>query len=245
MRGGPGATMVEDMDRPRTAPHRRWGVTAALALALVVAGLTVTVGYGFATEYADASARPLEAAWWTVRSWSLGIVLAATVAFGAALSVRSRAVTVVAVVLVGGTVVTLGVAGVLGATAKYDRYPVVPDCIGEFDAGPALRVVRAAQRAFEELDHPAPFSGGGRSGGDGCSSELMVRDEESPVPGYRAGLSANGWDVVTDTGPLVRAKRDGEAFELFRGEGGAWTVWIGPSRLGERAAGDGQVKLRP
>ena len=235
------------MDEDMKSRSRRPGVAliAALVLAVMLGGLTVTIGYGFTVEYGDTSAPALEAAWHTVRDWAFGVGLTAAVALGAALSARRlRWVTVVALGVVAGTVLGLAVAGVVGTAAKYARYPDVPNCTDEFDGGPAMPVTRAAQRGFEAIEHPAPFSGGGSSGVDGCSSELMLRDGQDAGPHYRTALPADGWTIVTDTDEVLRAEKAGQAFELTLDDVGSSTVWIGPEGLGRRVLEDGQVGPR-
>ena len=86
----------------------------------------------------------------------------------------------------------------VGVEQKLGRYPASPHCTAEFTTGPAVPVVRAAQAAFEELDHPGPFGGGGSSGVDGCSSEVMVADGVDPRPAYRRTLAAHGWAIESD-----------------------------------------------
>ena len=197
-------------------------------------------------EYADTGAPALVTAWDSVRAWFVGIPLTGVVALGAALTARGsqRQAALVAAGLVAATVLGTAVAGVVGARVKYDRYPATPDCTDQFDGGPAMPVTRASQQAFEELDHPAPFSGGGSSGIDGCSSELMVRDGEDPTRHYRAALAAQGWTVVTDNDALLRAEKHGQAFDLTVDDVGMWTVWIGPEGLQQRSLEDGQVGPR-
>ena len=106
--------------------------------------------------------------------------------------------TVTSVVVVGATLVAVPGGAVLGVRQKFDRYPDLPSCTAGFRAGPALPVVRAAQAGFAELDHPGPFSGGGSSGVDGCSSQLMV-DARVDVPAvYRQTLIEAGWRIGHD-----------------------------------------------
>jgi hypothetical protein len=104
-------------------------------------------------------------------------------------------------------------------------------------------VTRAAQRGFESIDHPGPFGGGGSSGVDGCSTQVMARDHVDVRGHYRTALPANGWRVVTDDTEVLRALHGRQAFELTRDDSG-WWVWIGPSRLQERPLPEGVVGPR-
>jgi hypothetical protein len=234
-----------DEKQPVGARRPGPGVIAALLGAVALGGLTVTVGYGFATEYGDTGAPALEVAWRTVQSWSIGVGLTAAVAVGAALSARgSRPVALAAAAVVAGTALGLAAGGVLGTEAKYARYPTVPNCTDEFDGGPAMPVTRAAQRELEGLHHPAPFSGGGSSGVDGCSSELMMRDGEDPGPHYRTALPDAGWTVVTDTDEVLVAEKADQAFELALDDVGSWTVWVGPKGRSAPDLEEGQAGPR-
>lgn len=231
---------------PRPArPARHPAVGALLALAVGAGGLLVTVSYGFATEYADTSASAAETFRGALGDW--GIVMLVPAAFaGGAVAVAGgsrlvRTATVTAVALMALVVVGVGTAAVLGAEAKFDRYPATPDCVGEFTSGPGHAGAQRAQRVFEDLDHPAPFSGGGSSGVAGCSSQLMVRDERDPRPTYHEQLAAKGWAVVDARPGALRMEGEVQALEVAPGEGGTWTVWIGPRGLNERELDDGQV----
>ena len=111
------------------------------------------------------------------------------------------------------------------------------------DSRPAVPVVRAAQAAFEEIDHPGRFGGGGSSGIDGCETEMALRDGQAALPPYREQLPELGWTIVTDSPDLLRAERDGQAIELRPSDGGAW-IWIGPEDLQRRALQEGEVAPR-
>jgi len=144
--------------------------------------------------------------------------------------------------------VAVAVAGVpaaalLGVRAKFDGYPSTPDCTDGFTTGPAAPVVRAAQAAFEEIDHPGPFSGGGSSGVDGCSSQVMVRDGADVAGAYRVALERAGWQFSPTAAGRIRAVKGPQAFELT-GDSDEWWVWIGPATLHERPLREGQVGPR-
>jgi hypothetical protein len=217
--------------------------TVLLVLAVVVGALTVSVAYGFALEYGDTGTGRWRSALDGLRWWWFGVAIVAVLAAGAVLLSRgSLPLRSAAAVLVAGTLAGTGVGAAIGTEQKLDRYPATPGCTAELTSGPAVPVVRAAESAFEELDHPGPFTGGGSSGIDGCSSELVVRDGTDPRPAYRRSLAEHGWTVERDDDRL-RAVRDGQALELTRSDG-AWTVWIGPAHLEERPLGDGEVGPR-
>jgi hypothetical protein len=227
--------------------ERRSGSRSALVLlvlAAVFGGLTVSVAYGFALEYGDTGA-----GWWgsamdALRWWWFGVAIVAVLALGA-LRLASPSVLVrsAAAVLVLGTLVGTGVGAAVGVEQKLGRYPATPDCTAELTSGPAVPVVRAAQAAYEELDHPGPFSGGGSSGVDGCSSEVMVDDGFDPRPAYRRTLASHGWTIESDSADRLRAVRDQESFELSSTDG-RWIVWIGPAGLAERPLDEGEVGPR-
>jgi len=216
------------------------GVAGLLLLAALLGGLAVTVAYGFSVEYADTAATALETAIRTVGDWWFTIAIVAVPAALAALLRRTTRVVLAAVLVVGLTVLGVGAGAVLGAQEKYERYPATPNCTAELDRGPAMPVTQAAQRAYESIEHPAPFSGGGSSGVDGCSSQLMVRDDD-PTDHYRSALPGAGWKIVSDTDLMLRAEHDDEAFELTQDEFGDWTVWIGPRDLASPDTHNGRV----
>lgn len=222
----------------------RASIWALLVTAAVAAILVVAVSYGFNVEYGDTGATAGRTALRALTGSSgVAIVIVGTLAVSAALvGRRSRVVRALAVLVLAVTVAGVPLGAVLGTQAKYDRLPDVPSCTSEFTGGPALPVVRAAQAAFEEIGHPAPFSGGGSSGIDGCSSELMVRHGVDPRPSYREELRAHGWLVTEDEADRVTATRDGQGFELTRD--GGWWVWIGPAGLEEQDLEDGQFGPR-
>jgi hypothetical protein len=221
----------------------RIGTGLCLLLAVVLGGLTVVIAYGFSVEYADTAAPPWDLAWHSVRSWSAGIAVTMLACSGSLLSSRgSRPAVIASTAVVASTVLAVGVAGTVGAQHKFERYPSTPNCTDEFTGGPALRVTRQAQAAFEQINHPGPFSGGGSSGVDGCSSELMLRDATNPVERYRDVLPASGWTVASDEPGKLAAEKGGQAFELTR-DGNSWWVWIGP--LGSGSAVDHAGRFGP
>jgi hypothetical protein len=215
-----------------------------LVLATLFCALTVTVAYGFAVEYGDTAAGRWQSAIDGVRWWWFGVAIVAVLTLGALrLASGSLVVRSATVVLVLGSLVGTGAGAAIGTEQKLSRYPAVPRCTAEFTSGPAVLVVRSAQAAFEELDHPAPFSGGGSSGVDGCSSEVMVADGVDPRPAYRRTLAAHGWRLESDRSGRLRAVRGRQAFELSPTDG-MWIVWIGPDRLDEQPLDEGEVGPR-
>jgi hypothetical protein len=229
-------TDMTETSAPESVPPRRrvrLGALVLLVLTAALALLVVSIAYGLAREYGDTAATDSHIAAQSFRDWGIGIVLVVALAgWAAAGARRSRgrhAMTVTAVLAVGGTLVGVPAGAVIGVHQKFDAYPELPSCTSGFRTGPAVPVVRAAQAGFAELDHPGPFSGGGSSGVDGCSTQLMV-DAEVDVPaGYRDTLTDTGWRIRHDEPDLVAATKDDLRFEASRDHGGSWWVWIGPA----------------
>ncbi len=236
---------------PESVPPRRRvrpGAVVLLVLTAAVAFLVVNISYGLALEYGDTAATDARIAAQSFRDWGIGIVLVVGLAgWAVAVARRSRgrrAMTVTAAVAVVVTLVGVPAGAVLGVQQKFDRYPELPSCTDGFRTGPAVPVVRAAQAGFAELDHPGPFSGGGSSGVDGCSTQLMV-DQHVDVPaGYRDTLIDTGWRIRHDGQDLVAATKDGQGFEASRDQDGSWWVWIGPAGLQSQPTQPGEVTPR-
>ncbi len=246
------------MTTPRPAANPSTGspsgsrrLTAAAALALVptaaLTGLLLTVTYGLTTEYGDTGASAATTAVRALRGGAVGIVLVAACAALTSVAARrsrgSRALTVAVAAMVAVAVAGVPAAALLGVQAKFDRYPPTPDCVDGFTTGPAAPVVRAAQAAFEQIDHPGPFSGGGSSGVDGCQSQVMVRDGTDVAGAYRVALERAGWQVSPTAAGRLRAEKGSLAFELT-GDSDEWWVWVGPATLRERPLREGQVGPR-
>jgi hypothetical protein len=231
------------------SPLRAHAAAAVLTLLCGLTGaLLVSITFGFSVEYADTGAGALAVATSTLADWAMFLVVPGAFAVGA-LAVARRdtrlRVTAIQAVVLALTTAGIAVSGVVGAAAKYERYPSVPNCTDGFTGGPAHHVVHAAQDAYDELDHPGPFSGGGSTGIDGCESQLMVRGDVDPAAAYRTELADFGWRI--DDGPTdgaLRAVRGDQAFELTRGDHDDWWVWIGPRDLSRRQLDEGQVGLR-
>lgn len=227
-------TPTPETPGPADAPLRlRAGAFVALAFTLLLAFLVVSISYGIAREYGDTAADDAAVAGRALRDWALGIVLVAgpaVLVVGLARGSRGRrGLTLAAVATLVVTLVGVPAAAVVGVHRKFEAYPAVPSCTAGFGGGPAVPVVRAAQEAFEEVEHPGPFSGGGESGMDGCASQLMVREDADVVAAYQVALPPAGWrlDVV---GPdRVEASRPGQRFTAARDRDGAWWVRVAPA----------------
>lgn len=217
------------------APARRGaGLPATvLAVTIVVAALLVLLASGLAREYGDTSAPDIELARRAVREWALGILVVGGLAVLVAVTARKargrRAFTLGAGATVALTLLAVPVLTVVAVHRKFDAYPVVPSCARGFTSGPAVPVVRAAQDAFEEIEHPGPFSGGGESGVDGCASLLMVRGEVDVAAAYRRALPAAGWRLGPVEPGLVKATRGELRFRASRIGDEAWEVAIRPA----------------
>lgn len=218
---------------PATVPPRlRAGAFIALAFTLVLAFMVVSISYGIAREYGDTTAEETAVAGRALRDWAFGIVLVAGLAaLVVGLGRRSRGRRGLTLAAVGALVVTtIGVpaVAVIGVHRKFDAYPVVPRCADGFSGGPAVPVVRAAQTAFGEIEHPGPFSGGGESGMAGCASQLMTREDVDVAAAYRDVLPTAGWRLGAVEPDLVEATRGGLRFTATRDGDGAWWVRIEP-----------------
>lgn len=205
----------------------------ALAVTLLLAGLVVSISYAITREYGDTSAPDAAVAGRALRDWAVGVALVAGLAAIVVVTARRsrgrRVLTVAAVLVTAGTLLGVPAVAVVGVHQKFDAYPTVPQCTSEFTGGPAVPVVRAAQAAFEELEHPGPFSGGGESGVDGCASQLMVDDDADVVGAYRDALRVVGWRVGRVGPDRVEATRGGQRFTVVRDRHQAWWVRIGPA----------------
>ena len=245
MRRGAGDVTVGHMDlSPRRTRARSVAAALLLVLTAAVGALFVTVVYGLSKEYGDTAESILRTGVGAIGQWALGLlVVGALATLAVAASHRQEKVRVLAGLLVVGTVAAVPVAAVLGVHDKYAGYPALPHCTAGIRSGPALPVVRASQRVFAELEHPARFSGGGSSGVDGCVQQLMVRDGIDPRAGYRDQLRDRGWRVVEDGPEALAAEKDGQRFELVRDELG-WTVGVGPTGV-ERPAEPAEGAVRP
>lgn len=227
-----------------TRDHRLPRGLVFLALGVVVGGLVVSLVHGIAAEYADVAApwpRQTGAALafggpFMAVAW--GLLAVAFVRATAGSWVRPAAV---ALAVLG--LLAMPVAQVAGVETKWDRYQAAPDCVGEFRSGPAAPVVRAAQAAYDEIEHPGRFGGGGSSGIDGCETGLSVRGDGDVLAAYRDQLPQLGWTVTADSADLLRAERGGQEIEVRPDAEGA-RIWIGPAGLRPRDLEEGEVAPR-
>jgi hypothetical protein len=231
---GPPTPPATPTAAPAAPPARLHAApVVALAFMLLLAGLVVSISYALAREYGDTSAGDAAVAGRALRDWAVGVVLVAGLAALVGVSARRsrgrRALTVAAVLVAAGTLLGVPAVAVVGVHQKFDAYPAVPQCTAGFTGGPAVPVVRAAQAAFEELEHPGPFSGGGEAGVDGCASQLMVDDDVDVTGTYRDALRATGWQVGRVGPDRVEATRGGQRFTAVRDRHQAWWVRIGPT----------------
>ena len=228
----PGTPTPEPPGPATVPPQLRAGAFIALAFTLLLAFLVVSISYGMAREYGDTTADDTAVAGRALRDWGVGVVLVAGLAaLVVGLGRRSRGRRGLTLAAVAALVVTtLGVpaVAVIGVHRKFDAYPAVPRCTDGFSGGPAVPVVRAAQAAFEEIEHPGPFSGGGESGMAGCASQLMTRDDVDVAGAYRDELPPAGWRLGAAEPDLVEATRGGLRFTATRDGDGAWWVRIAP-----------------
>jgi hypothetical protein len=236
---------------PGSNPPRRRvrpGAVVLLALTAALAFLVVNVSYGVALEYGDTAAADARIAARSFRDWGGGIVLvigfAGWVVAAGRRSRGRRAMTVTAAVAVVVALIGVPAGAVLGVHQKFDRYADLPSCTDEFRSGPAVPVVRAAQDGFAGLDHPGPFSGGGSSGIDGCSTQLMVPEHVDVLIFYRDRLIDSGWRISHVERNLVAARKDGQEFEASRDQDGSWWVWIGPAGRHSHPTEPGEVTPR-
>lgn len=243
--------MAETLTTESTSLRRgrvRRGVVVLLVLTVALASLVVDISYGLAREYGDTAATDASIALLSLRYVGAGVVLVLAlggwVIAAARRSRGRRALTVASAVIVVATLVGVPGGAVIGVHQKLDAFPQLPSCTDGFRTGPAVSVVRAAQSGFAELDHPGPFSGGGSSGVDGCSTQLMVDDRVDVPAGYRATLTRNGWRVGHESPSVVEARRNGQAFEASRDQDGSWWVWIGPAGLHAQPTRPGEVTPR-
>ena len=229
----PGTPAPETHGPAAAPPMLRAGAFVALAFTLLLAFLVVGISYAIAREYGDTAADDTAVALRALRDWGTGVVLVAGLALlVVGLARRSRGRRGLTLAAVGTLVVTLlGVpaSAVVGVHRKFEAYPAVPRCTDGFTGGPAVPVVRAVQEAFEGIEHPGPFSGGGESGIDGCASQLMVREDVDVTGAYRDVLPAAGWRLGAVEPDLVEATRPGLRFTATRDRDGAWWVRIAPA----------------
>ena len=154
-----------------------------------------------------------------------GLAVAAFMLAKSAAWLRAAAAAVVALAVVGALVV-----GAQAALTRYGELAVFPDCLaGGSITGPAEPMLREAQDALSDLEHPGRFSGGS-TGVDGCVAYLRNVTFETAETHYRDALPAAGWHVTHDEADRLRARSDGLVFVLAkdRPDPGTVTVSIKP-----------------
>jgi hypothetical protein len=94
------------------------------------------------------------------------------------------------------------------------------------EAAEAASAEQESQRIFDSIEHIGYFNGGGESGVGGCDRQVVFTEDIGALQHYRSTLTMAGWDVIEDNESLLRAERNGLAFEvLLCSEGGV--VWAG------------------
>ena len=197
-------------------------VEAALAL------LVVLVHYGFMTVYGDVTDTAFEGLTWGLTSGpaGLGLGLVAVVALvGLLLSPRLW------MRLTAGAIPVLMLLGMLAVTPsalgqKTGKFDSAPQCVMEGTDEPMATADRESQQAFDSIKHIGLYSGGGISGVGGCARWFVLSGDVDVLQHYRAALPEAGWEVAEDDGRHLRARRDGQAFEVTSCPGGG-AIWTG------------------
>ena len=196
--------------RSMTRPRGRMAAVALLLLAGLVAVVGTTIVAGSLREYGDTNA---SGAVQGLRDavLSAGIVL---VLSGVAFAVRrSPAVLFAGVALVLAAVAGAALAGHVAVNARYASFADTPDCslgVSADDKGSAVdpRVqaqLKQVQAVFNQVEHPAPFTGTFEVGPKGCLAGLATEDLETALTFYRAELPAEAWTVGEDSGSRLVA----------------------------------------
>jgi hypothetical protein len=201
-----------------------------LTLAGLVAVVGTTVVAGFLREYGDTnSSGAVQGLRTAVLPAGLVLVLS-----GAAFAARrSPQVLFAGVALVLLAVAGSGLGGHLAVNAKYASFAETPDCsldaLADGKGGgvdPRVQAqLRQVQAVFDQVDHPAPFTGTFEVGPKGCLAGLATDDLDSALSFYRAELPAEAWTVGEDSPSrlvatwadmvmTVDAGRDGAAAEV-------------------------------
>lgn len=194
---------------------RRGLPLSLLILTLVLSALLTMVVAAFLREYAETWR---SGALQGLRFALLPAVVLIVLAVAAAAILRTR----LAMGLLAGVVILAvagpAVAGQWAAGAKEAAQPSRATCVIEgsvyFEEGDpreekAQSDVARAQAAFDSLDHPAPFLGGGGSGTGWCGQNLAMTDLPAALAFYREELPSAGWTVVEDSDDRLVATSDG------------------------------------
>jgi hypothetical protein len=206
----------------------------AAAVLLVLAGLATVAGAiyvaGFLREYGDTNA---SGAVQGVREAVLPAGLVLVLAGVAFVARRSPRVLFAGVALVLLTVAGSALAGNWAVNARYASFADSPDCSLGAGADSKGRAVDAAlqaqlrqvQAVFDQVNHPAPFTGTLEVGPKGCLAGLATKDLAAALSFYRVELPAEAWTVGEDSGQRlvatwedmvmpVEAGRDGVAAQV-------------------------------
>ena len=139
-----------------------------------------------------------------------GLAVAAFMLAKSATWLRAAAAAVVALTVAGALVVGAEVTHPVWRVGGRPRLP------GRWlNHGPAEPMLREAQDALADLEHPGRFSGGS-TGVDGCVAYLRNVTFETAEAHYRDALPAAGWQVTHDEAGRLRARGDGLVFVLAK-----------------------------
>lgn len=177
---------------------------AALVL-LAFVGLWATWGmYDLASIYADPTGSELA----TFVPFGIPVLIAVTLLLGAAAVAVAlsrgrmrRPVTVTAAVILGASIIGIGVGNHYGVVDKRADTARPPEC------GIQNTELR---REFAEIDHPGYFGGGSASRSD-CSYLLSTEHGEAALDEYADGLRGRGYTVARDADGLT-AERERFSF---------------------------------
>jgi hypothetical protein len=171
---------------------------ALLTLAGLVAVVGTTIVAGSLRQYGDTNASgAVQGLRDAVLSAGLVLVLS-----GVAFAVRRTP----AVLFAGAAL-----AGHVAVNARYASFADTPDCSLDASAGAKADDARVqaqlkqVQAVFNQVEHPAPFTGTFEVGPKGCLAGLATEDLESALTFYRAELPAEAWTVGEDSGSRLVA----------------------------------------
>jgi hypothetical protein len=205
----------------------------SVVLLVVEAGLATlgaVVAFGLTAEYGDLTGSRTRVFADAMEIGVIALVLVGAVGLVAALVGRSTPVTAVAAALPLLMLVAIWLTGPMALEKKLEQqYDATPQCVDdEMTTSPAADGARAAQATFDSIDHVGWFGGGGGSGVGGCDRTMLLLEPTDVVGHYDEVLTADGWTIVDEQPALLRAEKDGRAFQVS-GEGPDWTVWAGPT----------------
>jgi hypothetical protein len=183
-----------------------------LVLSALVGILSVAGTYAFLHEYGTTSGSWIDGAVGGVKFAAVPLLIVGALA-GVAFFLGRQATWVVRAMAAALVVLAAGgamVAGGQAALARYDRLPKVPFCGTETH----MTGARAAEAAFAEIEHPAPF-GGGWYGVNGCGATVLNVTFAEAAEHYREHLPAAGWRITGDTSHELAARRNDLLFVLF------------------------------